>query len=77
MQVAFEQCGVDDLQELFAALDSGGPLHKRRGSRRLRVVQLLHQVAAFLQCVTVAAVSTQVISLTGTRGRQVRKPKLT
>ena len=48
MEVALQQGGVYDLQELLAALDGGGTLHERGGGGRVRVVQLLHQVAALL-----------------------------
>lgn len=48
MQVALEQRGVDDLQELLVALDGRSSLHERRGGGRVRVVQLFHQVAALL-----------------------------
>lgn len=48
MQVTFQQGGIDDLQEFFAALDGGRALHERRRCRRIRVIQLLHKVAAFL-----------------------------
>ena len=48
MEVTLQQSGVYDLQELLAALDGGRSLHEWRGGGRVRVVQLLHQVAALL-----------------------------
>lgn len=48
MQVTFEQGGVDDLQEFFAASNSWRSLHERRRCGRVGVVQLFHEVAAFL-----------------------------
>lgn len=49
VQVTLKQRGVDDLQQLLAALDGRCSLHERGGGGRVRVVQLLHQVAALLQ----------------------------
>lgn len=48
MQVTLEQRGVNDLQKLLAALDGRRPLHEWGGGGWVRVVQLLHQVAALL-----------------------------
>ncbi len=42
MEVTFKQRGVDDLKDLLAALDGGGPLHERGGGEGVRVIQLLH-----------------------------------
>lgn len=50
MEVALEQGGVDDLQQLLLGFDGGSAFHER-GSARLviRVIQLLYQLAPFLQ----------------------------
>lgn len=48
VQVTFQQGGVDDLQQLFAALNRRRPLHERRRGGGVGVIQLFHQVAAFL-----------------------------
>lgn len=48
MQVTFQQGGVDDLQQLFAALNRRRSLHERRRGRGVGVIQLFHQMAAFL-----------------------------
>lgn len=50
MEVALEQGGVDDLQQLLLGFDGGRALHER-GSARLviRVIQFLYQLAPFLQ----------------------------
>lgn len=48
MQIALQQSGVNDLQELFAAFNGGCSLHERRRCRRVRVIQLLHKMAPFL-----------------------------
>lgn len=48
VKVTFQQGGIDDLQEFFAALDGRRALHERRRRRRVRVIQLFHKVAPFL-----------------------------
>lgn len=48
VKVTFQQGGIDDLQEFFAALDGRCALHERRRRRRVRVIQLFHKVAPFL-----------------------------
>lgn len=48
MEVALEQCGVDDLKEFLAALYGWRSFHERRRGGRIRVIQLLHQMTAFL-----------------------------
>lgn len=48
MEVAFEQGGVYDLKKLLAAFDCRRALHEWGWSGRVRVVQLLHQMTAFL-----------------------------
>lgn len=48
VQVTFEQRGVDDLQEFFAALNGRRSLHERRRCGRAGVVQLFDKMAAFL-----------------------------
>lgn len=49
MKVAFEQGGVNDLQQLFLGFDGRSPFHERGGARLvIRVIQLLYQLAAFL-----------------------------
>ena len=44
LQVALEQCGVDDLTQLLLGFDGGVALHDRRGDHLI----LLHQLVAFL-----------------------------
>lgn len=48
MQVTLQQRGIDDLQQLFAALYRRRSLHEWRCCRTVGVVQLFHQVTAFL-----------------------------
>lgn len=48
MEVAFEQGGVYDLKKLLAAFDCRSALHERGCGGRVRVIQLLHQMTAFL-----------------------------
>lgn len=49
MKVALEQCGVNDLQQLFLGFDGRSPFHERGGARLvIRVIQLLYQLASFL-----------------------------
>lgn len=48
MQITFQQRGVNDLQELFAAFNGRCALHEWRRGGGVRVVQLLNKVAAFL-----------------------------
>lgn len=50
MEVAFEQGGVNDLQELLLRLDGRSAFHEWGGTRLvIRVIQLLYQLASFLQ----------------------------
>lgn len=50
MQVALEQGGVDDLQQLLLGFNGGSAFHKRGGARLvIRVIQLLYQLASFLR----------------------------
>lgn len=44
LQVALEQCGVDDLTQLLLGFDGGVALHDRCGDHLI----LLHQLVAFL-----------------------------
>lgn len=53
MQVTFQQGGVDDLQQLFAALNRRRSLHERRCGGGVGVIQLFHQVAAFLCAINI------------------------
>lgn len=48
VQVALQQGGINDLQELFAAFNRRCAFHERRCCRGVGVIQLLHKVAAFL-----------------------------
>lgn len=49
MEVALEQRGVNDLQQLLLGFDGGSAFHKRGGARLvIRVIQLLYQLASFL-----------------------------
>lgn len=49
VEVALEQGGVDDLQQLLLGLDGGSAFHERgRAGLVVRVIQLLHQLASFL-----------------------------
>lgn len=49
VQVALQQGGIDDLQELFATLYGRRALHEWRRRGRVGVVELFHKVAAFLR----------------------------
>lgn len=49
MQVALQQRGVNDLQQLLLGFDGRRAFHERGGARLvIRVIQLLHQLASFL-----------------------------
>lgn len=49
MEVALEQGGVNDLQQLLLGFDGGRAFHKWGGARLvIRVIQLLYQLASFL-----------------------------
>lgn len=49
MEVALEQGGVNDLQQLLLGFDGRSAFHERGGARLvIRVIQLLDQLASFL-----------------------------
>lgn len=49
MEVALEQGGVNDLQQLLLGFDGRCAFHKWGGARLvIRVIQLLYQLASFL-----------------------------
>lgn len=50
MQVAFEQGGVNNLQQLLLGLDGRCAFHERGGAGLVvRIIQLLNQLTSFLQ----------------------------